>query len=92
VENIVQPGRPQFTVWHMRITKWIPKCKNGISECEIYIAFPLQQCWHERASKLRFTYFACLVFVRRRKRLSIDCFVCEIRGEAEERVEHGHIM
>ena len=29
--------------------KIIPKCKNAISECVIFIAFPLQKCWHERA-------------------------------------------
>jgi len=92
VENIVQPGRPQIAVCHMRIAKWIPKCKNATSECVIFIVFPLQQCWYERASKLRYTYFACLVFVRTRKLLIIDCFVCEVLGEAEERVEHGHIM
>jgi len=25
------------------------------------IVFPLQQCLHERASMLRYTYFACIV-------------------------------
>ena len=76
----------------MRTARWVPKCKNTISECVIFIAFPLQECWHERASELRYTYFACLVIVRTKKRLSIDCFVSEVRGEAEETLEHGHIM
>jgi len=23
-KNIVEPGRPQMTIWHMRIACWIP--------------------------------------------------------------------
>jgi hypothetical protein len=42
-ENIVKPGRPQMTVWHMCIACWIPKATNTHSECLILIAFPLQQ-------------------------------------------------
>jgi len=27
-KNILEPGRPQMTVWHLRIACWIPKAKN----------------------------------------------------------------
>jgi hypothetical protein len=33
------------------------------SGCVILIAFPLQQWLHERASVLRYTYIACLIFL-----------------------------
>ena len=39
-----EPGRPEMTIWRMRITWWMPKAKNTISEYVILIAFPLQQC------------------------------------------------
>jgi hypothetical protein len=42
-ENIVESGRPQVTIWRMRIVCWIPKGTNTHSECVILIAFPLQQ-------------------------------------------------
>jgi hypothetical protein len=27
-KNIVEPGRPQMTVWDMRVACWIPKATN----------------------------------------------------------------
>jgi len=42
--HIVEPGRPQMTVWRKRIACWIPKA----TEYVILIAFLLQQWWHER--------------------------------------------
>jgi hypothetical protein len=27
-KNIVEPGRPQVTIWSMRIAFWIPKATN----------------------------------------------------------------
>ena len=38
------------------------RLQNTHAEYVILIAFPLQQWLHERASLLRYTYFACLVF------------------------------
>jgi hypothetical protein len=49
-------------IWRVRIACWIPKVTYRLSEYVILIAFPLQQCLHERASVLRYTYIACLVF------------------------------
>jgi hypothetical protein len=59
--NIVEPGRPQMTIWRMRIACWIPKPTNTHSEHIIVIPFLLQQWLHERASMLRFTCTASLV-------------------------------
>ena len=55
-ENIIDPGRPQMTIWRMRIACWIPKATNTHSEFVILIAFPLQQRFKERASMSRYTY------------------------------------
>ena len=55
-KNIVQPGRPQMTIWRMHSSCWIPKATNTHSQYVILIAFPLQQWLHERASMLRYTY------------------------------------
>ena len=62
-KNIVEPGRSQMTIRRMRIACWIPKATNMYSEYVILIAFPLQQRLHERASLLRYTYIACLVYL-----------------------------
>jgi hypothetical protein len=58
--NIVEPGRPQMTIWRMRIAWWIPKVTNTHSGCAIRIAFPLQQL-HELASMLRYAFIDCVV-------------------------------
>ena len=54
--------KPQMIIWCTRIVCGIPKATNTYSEYIILIAFPLQQLLHERASMLRHTYIACLVF------------------------------
>ena len=43
VENTVEPGRLQMTIWRMRIACWMPKAADTLSEYVIVIAFPLQQ-------------------------------------------------
>ena len=60
-KNVVQPGRPQMTIWRMRIAWWIPKATNTNSECIILIAFPLQQGLRERVSMSRYTCIDSLV-------------------------------
>jgi hypothetical protein len=42
-ENVVEPDRPQTTIWRMYIACWIPKAANTHSEYVILIALPLQQ-------------------------------------------------
>jgi hypothetical protein len=46
----------------MRITCWITKVTNIHSQYVILIAFPRQTLLPERASILRYTYTACLVY------------------------------
>ena len=62
-KNIVQPDRPQMTVWRTRISCWIPKATDIDSECVILINFPRKQWLHERASLLHYTYIAVLFTV-----------------------------
>ena len=59
-KNIVQPNRPQMTIWRMHIVRWVPNATNTHSEYAILIAFALQQWLHERASILSYTYTACM--------------------------------
>ena len=40
-KNIVERGRPQVTVWRMRIACCISKATNTHSDCVVLIAFPL---------------------------------------------------
>jgi len=58
---MVEPDRPQMTIWCMRIACWIIKSKNTHSEYVLLIAFPLQQWLHKRDSMLRYTYLASVV-------------------------------
>jgi hypothetical protein len=45
----------------MRIACWITKATNTHSKYVMFIAFPLQQWWHERASVLRCSTLAVLL-------------------------------
>ena len=58
--NTAEPGRPQMTIWRMRIACWIPKATNTLSEYVIPIEFSPQQQLQERVSKLRYAYIAYL--------------------------------
>jgi len=49
-KNIVEPGRPQMTVWRMRIACWISKATDTQSEHVIVIALLPPQWLHERAA------------------------------------------
>jgi len=60
-KNFVEPGRPEITIWRMRIACWITKATNTHSEYVILFVFPQQEWLRERASLLRHTYSACLV-------------------------------
>ena len=60
---IVEPGRPQMTVWRRRIECRIPKATNTLSDYVIFIAFPRQPWLHERVSLLLYTYIACPLVV-----------------------------
>ena len=66
LKNIVDPGRPQITIWRMRIACWVPKATDAHSQCVIPIAFPVQQYLHESVSMFRSTYIACRVSKQKR--------------------------
>ena len=51
-----------MTIWRMRVACWIPNSTNTRSQYVALIAFPLQQWLQERASVLRYTHIACLVY------------------------------
>jgi hypothetical protein len=61
-KDIVEQSRPRMATWSMSIACWITRPTNAHSEYVIFIAFLLQQRLYERASKLRYTYIACLVY------------------------------
>jgi len=60
-KNIVEMGRPQMTMWCMRIACWMPKATNTHSKCVIYIAFLLPEWLHESASMLHYGTFSVLL-------------------------------
>jgi hypothetical protein len=45
VEKLVEPERPEMTIWCMRIGRCIPKATNMLSEYVIFVAL-LQQWLH----------------------------------------------
>jgi len=59
-ENTVDLGKPQMTIWRMRITCWIPNATKALSEYVTLIASPLQKRLHGRTSLLRST---CIILV-----------------------------
>ena len=72
-KNTVQPDRPQMTTCRMSmaclITKAIQHTQTHTHththrEYAILIAFPPQQWLQERASKLCYTYVACIIETR----------------------------
>jgi len=62
-KNVVEPDMPQMTIWRIRIAWWVSKATNTYSEYVILIVFLRQQWLHIRASVLRYTYVACLVWL-----------------------------
>jgi hypothetical protein len=60
-KNIVEPDRPQMTIWRVCIAVWIQKVTHTHLEYVALLAFPLQQGLYERASVLHYPYVACLV-------------------------------
>jgi len=52
-KNMVEKGRPQTTIWRMRIACLMIKATNTHSEYVIFITFSMQQWLHERPSVLR---------------------------------------
>jgi len=79
LKKIVERGRPQMTIWRMRIACWIAEATNTRSEYVIMIACPLQQRLHGRASVLRYVIRYTL-YVRTVAGL-FNCSVRQIQSE-----------
>ena len=58
---MVEPERPQMTIWRMRIACRITNATGTHSEYVKLIACRLREWIRERASMIRCTYTACLV-------------------------------
>ena len=58
-KNTVEPERPQMTIWHMRVGRWIPEATNTLSEYVIVVAL-LQEWLHVRALLLYYAFIALL--------------------------------
>jgi hypothetical protein len=61
ISNIVEPDRPQTTIWPMSIACCISKATNTHPIYVIFIALPLQQWLHERASMFVLRTHSCLI-------------------------------
>jgi hypothetical protein len=66
-ENTADPGRSQMKIRRICIACWITKATNTHTHTHththtlkyvIFVAFPLQQCLHESASMLCYTFSA----------------------------------
>ena len=62
-ENIAELDRPRMTIWRIRIACWITNATDTHSEYVTLIALPLQQWLCGRASVLRYTYIAGIVYI-----------------------------
>ena len=85
-KNIVERGRPQITIWRMRIACCITKATDTHSKYLIRIAFALQQWLQERARILRLyvhwlSCTPCLSIQRRQK--YVNCRFAQSEGVCE---------
>jgi len=78
--NIVQPDRPQMTIYYGACALHVG-VQIHISEYVILSAFPLQQCLQECVSVFRYTYIACLVSACSRMHVQIVVSVFEAGGK-----------
>ena len=59
--NIVEAGRPQTTIWRMRVKCQIPKATSTILEYVIFTAFQLGQRLHGSASMLHYSTLSAML-------------------------------
>ena len=62
-KNIVEPDRPQMTIWRMRIACWISKATNALSEYVHYLLLFHRNigCTNTPQCVQRYTHIGCLV-------------------------------
>jgi hypothetical protein len=93
-KNVVDRGKPQMTIWRIRVVCWWAKATNTRSQYVILIVLPLQQWLHESPSLLRhstllflsFSQLICVLITLYRifqllLRMVTDCVFCEVRKE-----------
>jgi len=44
-KRMVEPDRPQVSIWRMRIVRWIPKATNTHSEYVILLLIHVNNCY-----------------------------------------------
>ena len=60
---MVEPGRPQMTIWHMRTACWLTKVTGTPSEYIIIFHFPRQRWLRERATMLPYITILPVLFL-----------------------------
>jgi hypothetical protein len=60
-KNIVEPDRPQMTIWRMRIACWIPKATDTQPEHVVLIAFFTATMVARTRLDVTLYYVACVV-------------------------------
>jgi hypothetical protein len=73
-KNIVQPDRPQMTIWRMRIACWMPEATNTLSEYVNPTAFSMQEWCSERALLLHYMYIV-LLFLWNNSKMAFTSFL-----------------
>ena len=78
-ENMADRGWPQTKIWRMRTACLVTEATDTYSEYVKVIAFPLQQCLHERTSVLHFTCILSflLTFCQTAVTVQVSCFQLE---------------
>ena len=61
-KTMVEPDKPQMTIWLMRITCWIPNATETHTVYVLLTAFPVQQWLQEHASLFRYSTLSVLLF------------------------------
>jgi len=62
-KNIVEPDRPQMTIWRVHFASWICKATNTYSENVILIALPRRQWLRERPLSVTLHVHYPLLFI-----------------------------
>ena len=91
---VVQPDRPQMTIWRMRCASCITKATNTHSEYVIHIAFPQPQWLRERASILchKYEHIAYLVEAVQKVHKLYSSYIHIFAYYIEDTVTSSHLV
>jgi hypothetical protein len=73
-KNILEPDRPQMTIWRMRITRSIPKATNTLSE---YVTLIVFHCKNGCTRDLNFNLYVHCVFCCVLVSVLVSCIVLQ---------------